>query len=92
VVAANPAMYFYVDNKFKNDEEIFLAYGDLNRATDSIYLKLRTDKQFFMKFLKSYRGSRKDLGFLFHNTTIFPRSFVYDAETANLVNQKKFKQ
>jgi len=92
VVAANPAMYSYVDNKFKNDEEIFLAYGDLNRATDSIYLKLRTDKQFFMKFLKSYRGSRKDLGFLFHNTTIFPRSFVYDAETANLVNQKKFKQ
>jgi len=90
VVAANPAMYFYVDNKFKNDEEIFLAYGDLNRATDSIYIKLRTDKQFFMKFLKSYRGSRKDLGFLFNMTATFPESFKNDKEVANLINQKKF--
>jgi hypothetical protein len=90
VVAANPAMYSYVDDKFKNDEEIFLAYGDLNRATDSIKLKLRTDKQFFMKFLKSYRGSRKDLGFLFNITATFPESFKNDKEVVNLINQKKF--
>ena len=43
------------------DEEIFLRSGDINNIPSSISNKLRSDKRFFLEFVKFYPETKEEL-------------------------------
>ena len=67
----------------KMDEEIFLRSGDINNIPSSISNKLRSDKRFFLEFVKFYPVTKEELNQLLYEVLFFPRSFSTDPETIN---------
>ena len=72
------------------DEEIFLRSGNISNIPSSISNKLRSDKRFFLEFVKFYPGTKEELNQLLFGVLFFPRSFSTDPETIKLISKKKF--
>lgn len=89
-IELSPRMYRVLNDDLKNDEEIFLISGAVFNVPYTIRYKLIHDKEYFWKFIKYYPGNKDELNRILHGIAFFPRSFIDDPNTNDLINKKRF--